>query len=314
MSIFDDSLFSLPGLDRNLLRKRQFRLPLIFLLSLASLLVPASGEEPFENARITLDLSSRLSTVIDGGSEGFTHFVGLDAHNLFADENGDWGTFVGQLYMVGKDPDGAETDWMLTTRMLNLNMNFLGKFIDGAPNIRLGHYEIPFGLEHLINTNGTLHNFMHAQNLGLKPDWGVFLNDENPAFEYELGVSRGSGMHYRRSGDPYAVSGRIGSPNEENFVMGASFYRSKLHSSPGVRRTRYGIDLQRYFGAYGLLGDFALGDDEGESVSNSLIELNWRNPDETVFAYLYNTPLLNFNSGSIHCFFLSFNSSWEISN
>ncbi len=44
---------------------------------------------------IELFFSFRLSSQLNGGSESFTHFVDLDAHNLFAEETG-WGG--GNLY------------------------------------------------------------------------------------------------------------------------------------------------------------------------------------------------------------------------
>lgn len=135
------------------MEQRNLLIPLssCFLFLLA--LTPVSGQSLFENSRAIIDLSSRFSAKIDGDGESFTHFVGLDTHNLFSDEKGDWATYVGQI------------DWSLTTRMLKLNVNLLGRIIDGAPNVRVGHYEIPFGLDHLINTNGTLHNFKNLAGI-----------------------------------------------------------------------------------------------------------------------------------------------------
>ncbi len=62
----------------------------------------------------------------------------------------------------------------------------------GKPRVRIGHFEIPYGIEHAINTNGTLRNYRHSANLGIKADWGLAINGETTSFEYEVSASRGS--------------------------------------------------------------------------------------------------------------------------
>ena len=239
-----------------------------------------------DNLRSSLDLSTRVTTKEESDTTDLTHFMGLDAHKVFTSEEGDWATLVAQAYLIRKDPDAGSPDWIFTTRMLNLNVTGLKHVNEDLPNIRFGHYEIPFGLEHMINTNGTLHDFIHMSNLGLKPDWGIFLNDDFQKWEYEVGLSRGTGMHYRRSGDPYAVSGRIGTPRDENIVLGASFFHGELSSG---KRVRYGVDAQRYIDAFGLLTDLSVGENEDASVFNALVEANWRNPTESWFLYAQGT-------------------------
>ena len=88
----------------------------LLLLSFTSIF----GQSPFGNSRVTLDLSSRFSAQINEGSESFIHFVGLDKHNLFSDEKGDWGAYVGQFYIGRKDTDGMQSNWNLTTKKLNI--------------------------------------------------------------------------------------------------------------------------------------------------------------------------------------------------
>jgi len=236
-----------------------------------------------DNLRATLDLSTRTQ-IADGGSEtNWFHFVGIDTHKVFTDSEGDWSTLVAQAYWVRKDPENGPSGWDFTTRMLNLNVTGLKRLDENLPNLRIGHYEIPYGLEHLINTNGTLHDFIHGPNLGLKPDWGIFLNDTFDSWEYEFGLSRGTGMHYRRSGGHHAFAGRVGTPSHRDLVLGASFYSADLASG---ERTRFGVDAQRYLGAFGLLADLSVGEDGDDSVTNSLFEANWRNPTESWFLYL----------------------------
>ena len=144
---------------------------------------PAHRWAPGENLRMTVDLSSRIG-LTRGGGTAYQHVIGLDSHKVISGEGGDWGTVVMQGYLTRIDNqaqhppffDGAD-DTQFVYRIVNLNLTRYGR---GRFNVRVGHFEIPFGLEHVINTNGTLRDFMHGPNLGVKADWGAGVNGSFP--------------------------------------------------------------------------------------------------------------------------------------
>lgn len=285
---------------------------------------PESGASPFaralgSNLRVSLDLSAGATTA-SSARPSWDQAVGIDLHKVFATDSGDWATAVVQAYVTrlvnagGYPPffDGPN-DTELVYRILNVNVTRFGR---GHANVRLGHFEIPFGLEHLLNTNGTLHDFMHGENLGLKADWGVGLNGSWPRLEYEATWSRGTGNTAFSKGDPYVVAGRVGTPADGNLVVGASVFHGRVWN-PGVAsgwrqwlddsrtdattslaasdlttRRRVGVDAQWYRGLNGVLGEVAVGDDAGaqggprQRVSHALVELRRSSGAERVHAYV----------------------------
>lgn len=150
-----------------------------------------------DHTRLALDLTVR--GVYEGTSENLDgmQFFGIDAHKVFGHERGDIGTLIVQVYGTSltdvemhpamfKDDDDTKIVYR------NVNFNYTSLF-DGRLNLRIGHFEVPFGIEHVINTNGSLRTYMHDQNIGVKGDWGFSVNGELSRFEYELAWTRGSG-------------------------------------------------------------------------------------------------------------------------
>lgn len=254
-----------------------------------------------DNFRLTLDLSSRA--IIPNGSEsaGYLNAIGLDLHKVFSGDDRDWGTLVVQLYLTRIDDlqrrpfffDG-EDDWELVTRVTNFNFTGLSK---GEFNIRVGHFEVPFGLEIPTYSNGTIRQLLNTKNLGLKADWGISFNGELDDFLYEISLTRGSGVHYISEGAPFAIAGRIGTgKNLDLFTptpgWGLSFLYGDILGPKGTtERFRIGIDGRAYYGPFGIMGELSAGEDEGQSVAAGLAELNWQNPEETLVAYLQTRSL-----------------------
>ena len=243
-----------------------------------------------ENLRWSIDQSARV-IVDDDGDAATLAFFGLDLHTVWSTNSRDVATFTLQPYLTrvdGLEPtpplfDGPD-DWELVWRIFNGNFKLRD---DGALNLRVGHFEVPFGLEHTINTNGTLRDYTHGANFGLKADWGATLNGDLPEFEYELGWSRGSGNEYDDEGDPGVFSGRIGTPRDEDLVLGLSVADGDFLSPAGVvERSRFGVDAQWYWRSYGLFGEVSGGDAPGGVETwRALAEVNWRDPHETVLGW-----------------------------
>ena len=252
--------------------------------------------ESSENFRFTVDLSQRVVYSDERNAFGSVTAIGIDSHKVFSDDDGDWATLTLQGYltriddMPGAPPffEGPD-DWEFVFRIFNANFAVMPR---QKMNIRVGHFEIPFGLEHSINTNGTLRDYTHGANLGIKADWGVSVNGILPAFEYEFGVTRG--VADEADGErTYLFSGRVGTPSESRWIAGLSFMHGRLSNERAVglwmaslatpdpdadkhvmRRTRVGLDLQWHHELATVLGELSWGRDFDEEVVNALLEVN----------------------------------------
>ncbi len=250
----------------------------------------------FVNYQATADLSARgvHSRFQDQWGGEFT--LGLDAYGKISNWDQDLATFVLQLYSgrienhpIGRPGYNGRDDWDFFAKIASINFHVRS---DRRLNLKVGHFELPYGLEASINSNGTLRQFSHPTNLGQKLDWGATLNGTFPKFQYEIGLSRGSGIDYESRGSHYALAGRIGTPiDTENFwgtpSVGLSFYQAKLLRPNGSLQDRWrvGIDGQYYIGPVGLLGELSAGETESETTINSLAEFNLTNSRETFLAY-----------------------------
>jgi hypothetical protein len=247
-----------------------------------------------DNLRWTVDAAVRAIDETESGQFGHIEFLGVDLHKVFSNDKGDWGTLLFQSYLtrinnVGGHPPFFDSNYDTEIEWRIANMNFV--VLDGGRlNLRVGHFEIPFGLEQIINTNGTLRDYIHGPNFGLKADWGVTANGELPAFEYELAVSRGSGNNWRNNGDPYIVSGRIGTPRDRNWWLGLSGFQGKVYDRSQAdgtfKRSRVGVDGAWYWQQFGLLGEVSFGRDESRDVLNALVEADWSSRDDVWLVYL----------------------------
>lgn len=246
-----------------------------------------------ENLRATLDLSTRAIWDADANEWATEQFVGLDLHKVFGDAEGDVATLTVQGYLtrIDNQPRRApffesDDDTVFVHRILNLNVVLLDR---GRLNLRVGHYELPFGLEQPINTNGTLRQYSNAANLGVVADWGVTLNGQQGRTDWEVGLSRGSGNELDLDGDSWALAGRVGRLVSFDTSVGASAAVIRLADSfnpvDGQTRWRVGVDGQRDLGPFTLLAEASVGADGDEQRLQVLGECNWRTPAEALLAY-----------------------------
>ncbi len=239
-----------------------------------------------ENLRSSIDFSSRGIHFGNRDEVGMVHALGLDLHKVFSSRAGDFGTLTLQGYLTRIDnlpvrpgffDDNHDTEFVY--RIVNFNYTGWG---GKAPNIRIGHFEVPFGLEHTINTNGTLRDYNNGRNLGLKADWGATLNGETNVFEYEVSASTGGGQKVESQNGSYAYAARIGTLRENDYLLGFSVYKAEVGN---IARERIGLDAQWYFGLHGLFAEFSLGENAGMDQLNGLLEWNIRNSNEAWFTY-----------------------------
>ncbi len=236
-----------------------------------------------ENFRWSLDGSARLNhnAALDNTSRIYA--LGLDTHKVFTNSKGDIGYGVGQLYwtkLSNHQPvpflftNKDDSDFIIREAHLNYTAgpNWL-------PNIRVGHFTLPFGLEESIDTNGRLLDYYLGKNLGSKLDWGLSLNKVIKQIEYNVSYTLGGKDKAKSVDGSYAITGRIGSLSHLDFIMGLSIFDGKID---GVSRKRLALDWQYYWGTWGtwgILGELALGEDDKQAQGwqqekYSLIELN----------------------------------------
>ena len=239
--------------------------------------LPASWNE---NLRFAIDLSTRQLYSSATESWHQVDFIGTDLHKVFTGKSGDIGTLTLQGYFTRIEdeeirPGAFDSEWTYVYRIFNYNHSLLPR---GRMNFKIGHFEIPVGLEHTVDTNGTLRDYTHGRNIGVKADWGVSLNGILDGAEYEVSLTRGSGNSWETNGDPYIAAARIGTPSYRNLVLGVSAMTGDIyiHNSDGqtVERQRVGVDLQWFLMQYGIFGELSIGEEDGQNISTGLIELN----------------------------------------
>jgi len=114
-----------------------------------------------DNLRFTVDVAVRPTYFGPTGDFGNATFIGIDLHKVITSDDGDIGTLTLQPFLTRIDNiQNAQQsifedrhDWALNWRIFNFNFTKYGK---GKTNFRIGHFELPFGLEQSVNTNGTL--------------------------------------------------------------------------------------------------------------------------------------------------------------
>ncbi len=242
--------------------KRWLRFSLIgaFLLSASAMNHAQPGYNHSNNLRLSLDLSSRVVDFDAADEVGKVNVVGIDLHKVFNSPSGDIGPLVLQGYMTSLDNQikhppffKDENDSRLVYRIFNFNYTALGSRL---PNLRVGHFEVPYGLEHTINTNGTLRDYTHGPNLGVKADGGFSLNKELPAFEYEVSVTSGGVQEVDQVKDSYVYAARVGTPRDDNLVLGIAVFDTSLGT---VSKQRLGLDSQYYLGPFAVFAQLDVG-------------------------------------------------------
>ena len=275
------------GLQDSAPRESRFRLQT--LLVLVGLMITGMGYANDwlpKNTRATLDFSGRVND--SAGTNWSQYAVGLDVHKVFSGRRGDIGVLTFQPYLVGirnapmvpgifDDND----DWALQWRIANFNYTGIGQ---GRFNIRVGHMEVPFGLEQVIQTNGTIYQLPRSGTL--KADWGLSINGMLPWFEYELARTQGSGNDLSSDAEGL-LAGRIGLPSNRWWWAGLSALDGEIERGPNLVEQRLfavdtGIRLPR---GLGLMLQHSRGEEDLSDVEYDLAELNWVTPAESTFLY-----------------------------
>jgi len=246
---------------------KTFRIFLMkFMRLLATLIiltsVPSHGDFS-DNLRVSLDGSARLNVNNAANNTSRIYALGLDTHKVFSSTNGDIGYAVGQLYLTKLSNQtpysflfNSADDKQFVIREAHLNYTAGSKWF---PNIRVGHFTLPFGLEASIDTNGRLLDYYHGKNLGTKLDWGLGFNKVLSQVQYEISYTLGGKNEPKTIDSSYVFSGRMGSLSHYDFIIGLSFLDAKIDN---IQRKRLAIDWQYYWQTWGVLGEVAFGKDD----------------------------------------------------
>lgn len=196
-----------------------------------------------DNTRSSFDAAERIEALRSKDSIGFSHDIGLDFQKIVSGNQGDLGTFLMQAYISRQDNIGfghahgdSENEWYLSYHDINFNYTGLG---NGDTGIRVGKFNVPFGLEPNVDTHFQLKQYLAIETLGFKKDWGISINSSKQNYEYEISVTRGSGNDFRRirrshmsdarsAKENWALAGRIGTPAANNFFHGLSLFYGEI--------------------------------------------------------------------------------------
>jgi len=269
---------------------------LLLILNTTSLLAfeSASWLEDIDNLRFAIDMSARGQYNINSNHLSNIDSLGLDLHKVFTLSDGrDIATLVFQGYLtklvnVEKYPSfyKDKDDLKFICRICNINFSLLDR---GALNIRIGHFETPFGLEYNLDTNGTLRQYSNGRDLGGKLDWGMAFNGKASwGGGYELAFSRGSGVDWSDNYSTYIISGRVEKTFGYSSFLGFSTFYGYLtmpNTKNYIDRTRIGLDGNTQVGPLAVLGEFSIGKDDDTELINSLFEMNIQNNTEKLLGY-----------------------------
>lgn len=137
--------------------------------------------------------------------------VGFDYLHKYANDSGDWATLGLQARMIY---DTADDKFRLD--VMDAFLNF--RRDQGRANIRVGRFEIPYGLEPVLDTHGTLLQSNLYHNLGDMWSWGADLNGQLDTVDYRVALMTGdsSEMWPHKEQESWLVTGRVGSPRAED--------------------------------------------------------------------------------------------------
>lgn len=228
---------------------------------------------------------------------GFWHTLGFEANGTFSSGQRDIATVNAQLSLwclknyTRRPPvfDGpSDCEWIPKNFFVDFHLRG-----DGKLNLRLGHPELPFGLEAPVSTNQTIRQLNTGRDLGLKLDWGLGANGTIGRWNYQTLLGRGSGIRYKNDADSYSFTGRIGNNFDyQGFLpapgVGFSLFMAELRTGKDAtsERWRVAVDGVTYHGPWGFMGQLSAGETNHRPTLNGLVEVNRLNRAGNWIGYL----------------------------
>ncbi|MFH1094300.1 MAG: hypothetical protein V1739_09165 [Candidatus Omnitrophota bacterium] len=208
-------------------------------------------------------------------------------------------TYYNDQFAFGQEMNREYTeksnDWEVEFHNAYLRLRALPPMV----NVRIGHFYVPYGIQPWIDTHGTLLQSPAMEFSGIDRDWGVALEGQNDKLEYQLGLTRGSGMEYFERENSFALAGKLSTPRigeHLNDWLGVSFLVGRIFDPMAVerlrsfdmeekeekfmgnviKRWRAGIDAQKIAGPARLRFEISSGVDAGkENVLGEFLEAKY---------------------------------------
>jgi hypothetical protein len=162
--------------------------------------------------------------------------------------------------------------------------------------LRVGHFNIPFGMNPVMEPRGIFLMPLEALDLGFKKDWGIAWQREAGEFDVEFGGFLGNGgdLHWRQGS--FLLCTRAGTPTFRDLEYGVSMLVGDIPPTMGnvrlsdelIRRVRMGFDAMYMYGNYTVFkGEFAAGTDDGRTMVGALFGIDWVPPRFTRWAFSF---------------------------
>ena len=149
--------------------------------------------------------------------------------------------------------------------------------------VRIGHFNIPFGMNPVMEPRGIFRLPLEAVDLGFKKDWGISWQRESGDFDFELGGFFGTGgdLHWRRGG--FLLAGRLGTPTYREFEYGFSVLVADTAptmnnfrmEAPLTRRVRAGVDTIYLYGTHTIFkAELSTGTDDARTMLGAMAAID----------------------------------------
>lgn len=212
--------------------------------------------------------------------------IGFEVYKKFSGEYGDWGEGDLQFRMQYSPlktmiVTPLHSDFPSIGQPVIHNAFFIFKGNQGKNNIKIGHFDVPFGLEPELDTHPTLLQTLHQHNFGYVKDWGISMGGQLDKIDYEIALTTGSGNDFILGRDNYLVSGRIANPTYNQFRWGISgAVGNTLREGESVSLWRGGFDVQYYYAQWTFKGEVYGGETGGHPSYGALGEIDYTFPGQ----------------------------------
>ena len=263
----------------------------IFLVCLS----PAAGEDTTEETtqedEALIYGEFYFLQTVSTGEDNFNSWdsIGFEAYKKFSGESGDWGEGDIQFRMTYSPlknmivtPMSGNFPAIGQPVLHNAFMTIRGN--GGRNNIRIGHFDVPFGFEPDVDTHPTLLQTLHMLNFGYVKDWGISMGGQLESIDYEVGMFTGTGENFMLDRGAYLLSGRITNPNIETFRWGISAAGGKTMREDGnvLSLWRMGFDTQYYYAQWTFKGEIYGGQTDSHTAYGILGEVDYTFPGENL--------------------------------
>lgn len=230
-----------------------------------------------DNLRWAMDGSLRLGWSTGKSEWTNVEAIGLDAFTVVPGKTRDLLRVNLQLYAVRIDV-GQSHPWAFDGEgrwRFQPRNSFVDALLLPREKLtwRIGHYELPWGIETRIDTNGTLRQYNLARDLGIKTDWGTALTGRLGrsnrgsifgALEWVASLSRGSGNSWHGGEDPWLALGRLATAGDQQGGIGLGVAGGDVRvggRAPARPRWRVVLDGYYTWRAFEILGEVSGGRD-----------------------------------------------------